>query len=702
MTSIDKETVNRLHNLTECCICLTTYTDPRILPCFHTACLKCFKYFQNKNKKGPGDVLPCPLCRRNFTVPLEGMESLPKNFFVKSLIEITKAAELKNKSVPCDTCTLVGESSDIREAMLRCLNCCENYCLSCSKIHKNQKVSKDHKVVDINSEFKDEETRQMFPIQTCKRHPGKSLDYYCNNCKIVVCISCFLVDHQTHTCKEVETVDGSFRQRLDESSKKLSHYTQLVLLKKNEVEREKTAFLRETLNTEAAIRNKSEQLKSLIDQHAQSVLDELSELKKSYLKDIEETTVEAERKLTILDRFVGYCTELKLRGSASEVCSCADNFITQGDELSKETESFLNESGVFLQVDFVATPEDMLLRNVKNVVGNLSEYVKEIESYVIVAGISSGISTSSNVIHLNLNKPAVSCLQHVPTKLHLASTAAVFCDSVFVSGIGNKEDEIWKFNARSSFWKKCTRLIKGRRQHSAAFVDHLMYMCGGFSSLDSCTTLVLFDDVEAYNAKNNNCVSVGKLVHGLHSSGNCVAFESSLYIFGGYDAGGKSSRNIQVYNTKFNTCSLLSEQMPRAESCLRAVLWQTKVILFGHKCCFLYDFDAKTWEVRDRFKTKINHFGLTVHGNIILVFGGGNWIYNNSGIGSWLLNNDIKYIPVMNVLNDDPIEWKHFGKLPSPSLMQAFGKVDFIAQGTTDGSRKSWTFTQKTKSKYKQ
>lgn len=214
------------------------------------------------------------------------------------------------------------------------------------------------------------------------------------------------------------------------------------------------------------------------------------------------------------------------------------------------------------------------------------------ENYVIVAGISNGLSTSNNAIQLNLNKPAVSYLQQVPTKLHVASAAAVFCSSIFISGIGNKEDEIWEFDSRSSIWKECTRLIKGRRQHSAAFIGHLMYMCGGFSSLGSHNTHKLFDDIEAYNTNDNKCVSVGKLVHGLHSSGNCVAFKSSLYIFGGYDADGKSSRNIQVYDTKFNTCSLLSEHMPRAESCLRAALWQTKVILFGHSCCFLYDFDV--------------------------------------------------------------------------------------------------------------
>lgn len=107
--------------------------------------------------------------------------------------------------------------------------------------------------------------------------------------------------------------------------------------------------------------------------------------------------------------------------------------------------------------------------------------------------------------------------------------------------------------------------------------------------------------------------------------------------------------------------------------------------------------------MRDRFKTEINHFGLTVHSNKILVIGGGNWIYDNSGKGSWLLSNNIKYIPVMNVLNDDPIEWKHFGELPCPSLVQSFGKTDFIAQSSTGGRGKSWrAFKQKTKCKYKQ
>ena len=55
-------TARQLDDITECPICTEVYTDPRVLPCVHTYCLKCIeKYSEDKQ---PGDELACPLCRK--------------------------------------------------------------------------------------------------------------------------------------------------------------------------------------------------------------------------------------------------------------------------------------------------------------------------------------------------------------------------------------------------------------------------------------------------------------------------------------------------------------------------------------------------------------------------------------------------------------------------------------------------------------
>jgi len=63
-------------DIEECSICTEVYTDPRVLPCGHTYCLKCIEAL-SKDKQ-PGDKLACPLCREEFTVPSNGVGNLPK------------------------------------------------------------------------------------------------------------------------------------------------------------------------------------------------------------------------------------------------------------------------------------------------------------------------------------------------------------------------------------------------------------------------------------------------------------------------------------------------------------------------------------------------------------------------------------------------------------------------------------------------
>ena len=88
MFRVQKEmaTTNQLDDITECSICTEEYTDPRVLPCGHTFCLKCIETW-SKNKH-PGDNLACPLCRKEFTLPSNGVGDLPKNFFVVNFLQI--------------------------------------------------------------------------------------------------------------------------------------------------------------------------------------------------------------------------------------------------------------------------------------------------------------------------------------------------------------------------------------------------------------------------------------------------------------------------------------------------------------------------------------------------------------------------------------------------------------------------------------
>ena len=117
-------TAKQLDTLTECSICTETYTDPRVLPCVHTYCLECIREW-SKDKQ-PGDQLACPLCRKEFTLPENGVEDLPKNFFVTNLLQMKELSSGEGNTSVCDACSSDG-ATEMKTATVYCLECCLLY-----------------------------------------------------------------------------------------------------------------------------------------------------------------------------------------------------------------------------------------------------------------------------------------------------------------------------------------------------------------------------------------------------------------------------------------------------------------------------------------------------------------------------------------------------------------------------------------------
>jgi len=250
--------------------------------------------------------------------------------------------------------------------------------------------------------------------------------------------------------------------------------------------------------------------------------------------------------------------------------------------------------------------------------------------------------------------------------------ATVYCNTMYVTGIGANNEEMWKYNIVSG-WKRCASLVQGRRGQSAAFIDEVLYICGGFVHSNGS----VLDNVEAYNTVTDKCSTSGKLVHCVQSS-SIVPIKSSLYIFGGSDKDNKAFNHVQVYNTKQNSSTLLSSPMPRAYHLMRAALWKTSVVLLGSDTCFLYNFETETWQERKQFKTDVHHFGLLLDNERIFVIGGGYSEKDKDGKTKWKCKDEVRYVPLQNILDDKPIGWKIHGKLPKPSLVQAYANMRFL------------------------
>jgi len=95
---------------TTCPICLEVFDNPKSLPCIHGFCLKCLE--QYCADMFPEDEASCPLCRKEFTIPSEGLAGLPHHFLIQHLVDVRNASAKLTGEVLCQACLEENEEND--------------------------------------------------------------------------------------------------------------------------------------------------------------------------------------------------------------------------------------------------------------------------------------------------------------------------------------------------------------------------------------------------------------------------------------------------------------------------------------------------------------------------------------------------------------------------------------------------------------
>jgi len=123
-------------DLTTCPICLEVFDNPQSLPCLHTFCLKCLE--RHFREKRPGDEVPCPLCRKEFEIPSDGLSGLQHHFVIQRLVDARKAYSEESNGEPCEVCLEeCGEDWEkIPTATTFCVDCNQKLCDQCSRPHR--------------------------------------------------------------------------------------------------------------------------------------------------------------------------------------------------------------------------------------------------------------------------------------------------------------------------------------------------------------------------------------------------------------------------------------------------------------------------------------------------------------------------------------------------------------------------------------
>ena len=188
-----KTLLDNLHEEVSCSVCMTTFTEPKILPCLHSFCLHCLNGILRNS--GRHDIIACPECRREVQVPNSGnLKDLPTNFRINSLLDVLAIKECHNAGVKCANCNKSSRYSSY------CLQCCAFSCDECITAHTLIRANKEHRVLALK-DFEDQDIEDMLkrpPFCQQKYHEKEELNFFCKNCDVAICNLCVATIHDGH------------------------------------------------------------------------------------------------------------------------------------------------------------------------------------------------------------------------------------------------------------------------------------------------------------------------------------------------------------------------------------------------------------------------------------------------------------------------------------------------------------------------
>ena len=153
-----------------CSICLDTYTDPKLLQCFHVFCRQCLVPLVDRDQQGRLG-LSCPTCRQVTPIPDRGVAGLQPAFHINHLLEVQGSLQ----KVENPAATLEG-------------------------------AGKDPEIVEPSGRF-------------CFEHPEEELRLYCETCGELVCVQCAVKDgkHHDHDCAGLKKAFKKYKGEITSS-----------------------------------------------------------------------------------------------------------------------------------------------------------------------------------------------------------------------------------------------------------------------------------------------------------------------------------------------------------------------------------------------------------------------------------------------------------------------------------------------------
>ena len=225
----------------ECPLCLETVNNPKTLPCIHSFCLKCLDKHANFARRQLQTAIKCPVCQTSFAIPEgDSFKNLPASFHLNRLVDVLALKDGTTQAQKCGSCDENNAASSY------CFVCLLFLCTSCFEAHQRVKTSRGHRNVVLEKlQAQDVEELIHRPVMCSQQyHENQPLEFYCEECKVPICIKCSVVSHNRHTITDTQKAAQVQKMQMKDALEKVKAET---VIYENEI-RKQTELMDKTKN----------------------------------------------------------------------------------------------------------------------------------------------------------------------------------------------------------------------------------------------------------------------------------------------------------------------------------------------------------------------------------------------------------------------------------------------------------------------
>ena len=309
----------------ECPLCTNTLNNPRTLPCLHSFCLGCLDKRANLARRQRQHAIECSVCQSSLQIPeTDTFANLPIHVNRQGdVLTLEEGTEKVQKCSSCDKNNLLTSY---------CLVCQSFVCAPCSD--SQQCFNPTNRVVIDKPQNQDVQQLIERPFMCSQHyHQDQPLEFYCEDCKVLICLKCSIVSHNRHVVIDTQKAAKEKKMQMAEAVDRVKAE---ILVYENEIKKQtelKNKNMTDIKNAEKKMTCTVEGLIRDLREHERKMKGKFRDIYEAEQKQYATRLEKLELITTKLKSFVERGLGIVARNMSAEILQTNPAIIERSDEL---------------------------------------------------------------------------------------------------------------------------------------------------------------------------------------------------------------------------------------------------------------------------------------------------------------------------------------------------------------------------------